>query len=405
MARGEIADAIRAALGDRPATGIVAGLAVGLAGRAQPEQWRVLARSGTSHLMAISGMHIGMLAAWLRLARRPPCSAGGSGAARCGAQRDAAVMAGALAALGYALLAGWSVPTQRTVIMIALAAACAAAAPAGRRADALALGAIAVLAVRSAGAARGRLLAVVRCRGGRSCSAPPGTFARRACLRGYARVQMAVTLGLVPVLAGSFGSVSLVSALVNLYAIPLYTLRHRARRAGRRTAVALVLRVQAGACVDWSRGLRSIELTWPLIAVPAGWPLATWGIAALVPVAVVGASLVGLSRRSRRCRRRVASPVWCWLSSLRAWRAPPPAAGAVHFAVLDVGQGLAAVVETRRHVLVYDTGPAFRSGSDTGLLVVEPYLRSRGVRTIDMLVASHDDDDHAGGAQRRWRRC
>jgi competence protein ComEC len=84
--------------------------------------------------------------------------------------------------------------------------------------------------------------------------------------------------------------------------------------------------------------------------------------------------------------------------SLSAWRAMPPAHGAVHFALLDVGQGLSAVVQTRRHVLVYDTGPAFRSGTDTGLLVVEPYLRSRGVRTIDMLVASHDDDDHAGGA-------
>jgi competence protein ComEC len=84
--------------------------------------------------------------------------------------------------------------------------------------------------------------------------------------------------------------------------------------------------------------------------------------------------------------------------AMGAWRASPPVPGAVHFALLDVGQGLAAVVQTRRHVLVYDTGPAFRSGTDTGLLVVEPYLRSRGVRTVDMLVASHDDDDHVGGA-------
>ncbi len=80
------------------------------------------------------------------------------------------------------------------------------------------------------------------------------------------------------------------------------------------------------------------------------------------------------------------------------WRATPPAPGAVHFAMLDVGQGLAAVVETRHHVLVYDAGPAFRSGSDTGTLVVEPYLRHRGLRRIDLLVASHDDLDHAGGA-------
>jgi competence protein ComEC len=66
--------------------------------------------------------------------------------------------------------------------------------------------------------------------------------------------------------------------------------------------------------------------------------------------------------------------------------------------MLDVGQGLAAVIETRHHVLVYDAGPAFRSGSDAGAMVVEPYLRYRALRRVDMLVASHDDLDHAGGA-------
>lgn len=68
VARGAIYDAIRASLGARPATGIVAGLAVGLQDALSQEQWRALARSGTSHLMAISGMHIGMfgaIAAWL----------------------------------------------------------------------------------------------------------------------------------------------------------------------------------------------------------------------------------------------------------------------------------------------------------------------------------------------------
>jgi competence protein ComEC len=66
--------------------------------------------------------------------------------------------------------------------------------------------------------------------------------------------------------------------------------------------------------------------------------------------------------------------------------------------VLDVGQGLAAVVETHDHALVFDTGPSFRTGTDTGQLVVVPYLRHRGIRELDMLVVSHDDDDHKGGA-------
>ncbi len=81
-----------------------------------------------------------------------------------------------------------------------------------------------------------------------------------------------------------------------------------------------------------------------------------------------------------------------------AWRPAPLAERTARIAMLDVGQGLAVVVETRSHVLVYDTGPSFRSGSDAALLAVAPYLRHRGVRAIDLLVVSHDDADHAGGA-------
>jgi competence protein ComEC len=70
----------------------------------------------------------------------------------------------------------------------------------------------------------------------------------------------------------------------------------------------------------------------------------------------------------------------------------------MRIAMLDVGQGLAVVVETRSHTLVYDAGPSFRSGSDAGLLAVVPYLGNRGLRAVDLLVVSHDDADHAGGA-------
>src|SRR4026207_565608 len=66
--------------------------------------------------------------------------------------------------------------------------------------------------------------------------------------------------------------------------------------------------------------------------------------------------------------------------------------------MLDVGHGLAVVIQTRSRVLVYDAGPSFRSGSDAALLPIETYLRGRGVRAVDLLVVSHNDDDHAGGA-------
>ena len=73
-----------------------------------------------------------------------------------------------------------------------------------------------------------------------------------------------------------------------------------------------------------------------------------------------------------------------------------PYAG-VRFTVLDVGQGLAAVIETSDHVLVFDTGPKFSDRFDTGSSVVMPYLNQRGVRKLDALVISHADNDHRGG--------
>jgi len=392
VARDGIATAITGALGDRPATGIVAGLSVGLQDALSQAQWRQLARSGTSHLMAISGMHIGMfavIAGWL--AARVQRWRQRRGA--LGSARDAAVLVGSIAALAYGALAGWSVPTQRTVIMIGLVAAALHARRRVGAADALALGAIAVLLCEplaplavgfwlSFGAVAAILLVST------------GGIAREGVLRSYARAQWAVTAGLVPVLVGSFGTVSLVSVAVNLLAIPLYTLLIvPAVLVG--TALLILVPVIGTAVLGAVAWL--IETTWPLIAVPAAWSWATWGVAGLAPWAwaalVVGAAA---ALAPLPAPGRVAGCLLVLAACL--WRPPVPQPGAARFTLLDVGQGLAAVIETRHHVLVYDAGPAFRSGSDTGAMVVEPYLRHRGRQRIDMLVVSHDDLDHAGGA-------
>ncbi len=81
------------------------------------------------------------------------------------------------------------------------------------------------------------------------------------------------------------------------------------------------------------------------------------------------------------------------------WQPLPLASGEARFTLLDVGQGLAAVVETRNHVLVFDTGPRFRSGFNTGTAVVLPYLRRQGRGRVDTLIISHGDNDHIGGAE------
>lgn len=393
VARDVAAQSIRQALGERPATGIVAGLAVGLQDAVSREQWRELARSGTTHLMAISGMHIGMFAAaaaWVvqRWQRRRQAR-GATGAAR-----DAAALAGCVAAVGYSLLAGWSVPTQRTLLMIVLVAVACALRRRTGPADALAASVVGVLALDplaplasgfwlSFGAVAALVLA-----GG-------GMLVAEGRLATYARAQLAVGVGLLPVLAAYFGGLSGVSPLVNLVAIPLYTL----------VIVPAVLISTAMACVlpvagDWAlRGVAElIEWSWPLIAVPAGWPAAMHGIAALPPWgwAALAAGSVAVML-PLPVAGRVAG--FAMVLAACAWRPAAPCEGCARFTLLDVGQGLAAVVETRRHVIVYDTGPAFRSGTDAGAMVIAPFLQSRGLRTVDLLVASHDDADHSGGAR------
>jgi competence protein ComEC len=391
LARARVHEVVRDVLHERPAAGIVSGLAVGLQDALSRDQWRTLARSGTSHLMAISGLHIAMVAAMAAWA-------GGRvqrWRQRRGATttpRDAAVIAGACAALGYSLLAGWSVPTQRTLVMLALAALALVLRRRTGVADGLGACVLGVLLLDplaplapgfwlSFGAVAAILFAAT------------GYVRKPSLFGGYLQVQAAVTIGLVPMLVGSFGTVSLVSALVNLYAIPLYTL----------LVVPAVL-LSCAVAVAWAPAgeplLRAtaalIEATWPLIELPTHAPLASWTVAALDPVAwlALGLGAVGALAPLPVVGRLAGAAI---AVTACLWRPPLVAPGEARITMLDVGQGLAVVVETRAHTLVYDAGPSFRTGSDTGQLVVVPYLRHRGVRAIDVLAVSHDDDDHAGG--------
>jgi competence protein ComEC len=140
-----------------------------------------------------------------------------------------------------------------------------------------------------------------------------------------------------------------------------------------------------------------IETTWPLIEVPASWPWAAWHVAELPPVLwIVLAVATAAAIAPLPAAGRTAACLT--VAAVAVWRPVPLPEHALRMTLLDVGQGLAIVIETRAHVLVYDTGPSFRSGSDAALLAIAPYLRRRAVRGIDLLVVSHDDSDHAGGA-------
>ncbi len=389
--RAWLASRIALATHDHSQLGVLQGLAVGQTQAMTAEQWRVFAATGTTHLLAISGLHISMVAALLawwggRLVWLP-------GAQRRGwtAVRGKASM-GVFGAVTYSCLAGLSVPTQRTLIMLCVFFAarwCRRELGVG---NSLGLSLIAILlwdpfAPLAAGAWLSFVAVAV------ILLASGGQLGRAGVLRGFTHVQLAVTIGMAPLVIAAFSALSLISPLANAMAVPLFTL----------VLVPLVLIGTMLSAFSLSAGSALLGLAtkllagcWPGIEWLASLPLAVWHVPSL-PLPVFVALLVGawLLVIPAIWPVRVAALLLCAPAMLHRPSAPLP--GEFELTMLDVGQGLAVSVRTRSHTLVYDTGPAFRSGRDTGELVVLPFLHSIGVRYIDMLMVSHADLDHRGG--------
>lgn len=355
-------------------------------------QWQLLQHTGTSHLLAISGLHVGLVASLVfllaeRLWRWP------GGARLCPAPRVAAAAA-MLAALAYALLSGFQVPAQRATIMVWLWMGAILAYGEVRPWPVLALALWITLlrtplAVLTAGfwlsyAAVALILFVCRGRHG------GGRRWRRTL-----QVQLGLFAGLTPLLWLWFQQLSPLAPLANLIAIPWVGLLVVPP-----LLLALVLLPLSTPLANALLSLAAMSLhglgeflqrldfgdtaQWP--APPSdgtGLALLTLGLLILLLPAATGIRSLG---------------VLLLLPALTA-TAPRPATGDVWATLLDVGQGLAVVVETRRHLLVYDTGPAFPGGFDSGSQVVVPFLRQRGYRHLDRLVISHGDNDHSGGGK------
>ncbi|HSO07136.1 MAG TPA: DNA internalization-related competence protein ComEC/Rec2, partial [Pelomicrobium sp.] len=385
-ARAAIRDRMLRVLAGEPYAGVLVALAVGDQTAIPPAQWQVFTRTGVNHLMSISGLHVTMVsglayAAFLGLWRRVPALA-----LRVASQR-AAVLAGAAAALAYALLAGFAVPTQRTLYMLAVVAVALwlDRAQAPSRVLALAAAWVVVLdpwAVVAPGfwLSFGAVAVIFYVTAAR-VAAP-----RRLLLWG--RIQWAVTLALAPLLVALFQQVSLVSFAANAVAIPLVSLVVVPL-----TLVAAVLPVDALLHAAHAVMAGCMLILEPLAALPAAvWHqhAPPWWAAALA-LAGIAWLLAPAGFPGRWAGAALALPLFI--------AAPPrPAPGELWLDVLDVGQGLAVVARTTNHALVYDTGAAFGLEADSGARVVVPHLRGEGVGAVDVLVVSHDDNDHAGGA-------
>lgn len=374
---------------DTPQRALIEALTLGFRDNMTPQQWQVLRNTGTSHLLAISGLHIGLAAAigfflgrWLWAYFSPLCL-------RLPAQQFGAVTA-MLFALAYTLLAGMSIPSQRALIMVVVAMTAILLRRRVLSYQLLAVGLLVVLiwnpfAVLSAGlwlsfAAVAVIIYVSQNR------QPVNKWH-------WASIHIWIAIGLTPLLLLFFNVTALISPLANLFAIPLVSL-----------FVVPVLLLAISIMLihpPWSQPLWQLadwllSGLWWCLQWLAELPLALWQTASL-PLSIIVLSLLA----------------FIWLMAPRGWPArwlglflllplifyqpARPDQGSAWLTVLDVGQGLAAVIETENKTLVFDTGPQF-GDFNTGDAVVMPFLQHRGIKQLDMLVISHGDNDHIGGA-------
>ncbi len=400
-AAGPCVDALRARISARIAAALPAGdtatpllqaLAVGDQRGLGETHWQVLRATGIGHLIAISGLHVGLAGIagaalvhlltllWPRLLLWRP-------------RRLLAAPVALAAAWAYGALAGYGLPTVRTLLMIAVVALAVVLRRHAGIGQVLAAALLAVLlvdplAVLGAGFWLSfvgvAMLALVLV---------PGRGWRRWLLE-LGLAQGVMTLALLPLTVLLFGQASRVGPLANLIAVPLIGL----------LIVPLVLLAGLGLALDLPGAALLLQLPallmrwqWALLEHMAQWPGAlAWlpwpGVAALT-LAVLGVLLL-LAPRGVPLR---AAGVLLLLPLL--WpRIERPPARAFEAWVLDVGQGSAVLLRTAKHAMLYDAGPRLRSGFDLGAASVLPSLQALGVQRLDVLLIGHGDADHAGGA-------
>jgi len=393
-ARQAVRDAILLRVPDAQAAGVLAALAVGDQAAIDRDDWALFRETGVAHLMSISGLHV-TLFAWLaaaligplwRLSPRLMLALPAPLAARWG---------GVAAATGYALLAGWGVPAQRTLWMLLTLALLRSAGVRWPQPLVLLAAAVVVTlfdpwALMQPGFWLSFAAVALLIAADPAAAAPRPQRGWRpralATVRAGLHTQAVASLGLAPLSLVFFQQVSLVGFVANLVAIPLVTL----------VIVPLSL---LGVLLPplWLPAAALVRALVLLLQWLAGWPLVSWTAAAApawgVLAGLAGGALLLLPLPWRL--RLLGLPM---LLPLLAPPLPRPAEGAFEVLAADVGQGSAVLLRTRGHLLVYDAGPRYSPESDAGARVLLPLLRARGERRIDLLMLSHRDTDHVGGA-------
>ncbi|MEX0706561.1 MAG: DNA internalization-related competence protein ComEC/Rec2 [Woeseia sp.] len=391
---------IESLLPDDDARAVLLAITVGARHGMTRAAWDRYALTGTSHLMAISGLHVGLAAGAAFLIGRflfamlwPR-----------GNVRDAALLLAVSAAVAYALVSGFAIPARRALLMALFAAAAVLLRQrlSPFRVLALAGGAVLLsdpLSILSPGfkLSFGAVAVLLWIGGQRRAGGDSGAAGWTARLwRAFSdltALQLGLLFGLFVLTSALFARVAWLAPLANLMVLPVFSvvtvpaalggllLDGPLAPAGDR--LLWLAWISLRAVVAILEGLSGLPGVFRPLASPSGLALIVTALTALWIVLPPGWP-----------GRRLA---WPALLAAVLYRPDGPPAACVDVHALDVGQGLSAVLRTHTRTLVFDTGPSFRGGNDTAQMVLLPFLRSIGVDSVDAVIVSHGDLDHAGG--------
>ncbi|MFG6429004.1 DNA internalization-related competence protein ComEC/Rec2 [Roseateles sp. LYH14W] len=365
--------------------GVVAALSLGDQNAIAHADWALLRDTGVAHAFSISGLHVTMFA-WLATALAGALWRRSGRLCLSLPAPTAARWLGVLAALGYALFSGWGVPAQRTVVMLAAVAGLRSLGVRWPWPLVLLMAAVVVTAVDPWAVMQPGFWLSFGAVGLLMAAGDGQAQGWRARLKAAVHTQAIATVGLAPLSLICFAQLSVVGLLANLVAIPAisFLITPLALLGGLAPPLWTLAAWLTQALMAWLKLLTALPgaVFW-LPAAPVWAQL----------LALLGAALIvmRLPWRLRLAGLAMMLPL-LWPAVPR----PPP--GEFELLAPDIGQGNAVLVRTAGHVLLFDTGPAYAPGADAGERVLLPLLRSLGHRRLDMLVLSHRDTDHVGGA-------
>lgn len=391
--RQKLQQRIYAALKDSKFNGIICALTLGITSGIDHKQWQTFKNTGTNHLVAISGLHVGLVAGltakivgvfWKKIPN----------ALLYVPLIRMQLFAGIFTATCYSLLSGLAASTERALIMIIVVLFANILNRKTTTANALlfALGIIVILdpfMVFSTGFWLSFLAVGLLCYGLNARLAHATLWCR------WGKPQWVVTIGMMPTLISLFKQITLTSLIANLIAIPVFSfLIIPCCLFG---LICLLVNNHLGI---WILQIASflLNLSWTFLNFCAGFsqfilPYAyhnSW-----LDLLSHCAAYLTLLPQGLLCR----FAIFVWLLPCYFTHPVPLDQKKVQLVVFDVGQGLATLIRTAHHVLIYDTGVKVNDDYDMGKVVLIPYLLKEGIKRVDVLTISHGDNDHIGGAK------